>query len=371
MKNKKLIIVAVFCGYIFFFFISYFVTEPKEFSNLENRKLSKLPEFNKESVISASYMKDLESYMNDQIASKDAFVRHSVSIKYAWGNSLINGVYYFPDGRYIQDFKLNRDQLEKNIGLINDFVEKNPQKYIYFLLVPNASYVYQEEYECPASDSQSLAISLIKDQLSSEVKFIDISDELRKDKSDMLYFKTDHHWSQAGAYIGYKAICDEMGVKANDSSHYEIKTYPDFYGSLYSKVPVYMAKGDDFSLYLNKDNVYNVEIPENNSSFNDVYNYDNLSKKDMYTTYLDGNHAMVHITSEAENKEKILVVKDSYAHALIPFLVDTYGDIYMLDLRYFHNESVTEFMEKNEIKKLIFIYNIDFINSDDNFGWLY
>ena len=80
---------------------------------------------------------------------------------------------------------------------------------------------------------------------------------------------------------------------------------------------------------------------------------------------------MEHITSKADNDEKMLIIKDSYAHALVPFLADNYSDIYMADLRYFHTESLSKFMKDNNITKVIFIYNIDFIDTDDNFVWLY
>ena len=96
---------------------------------------------------------------------------------------------------------------------------------------------------------------------------------------------------------------------------------------------------------------------------------DNLEIKDKYTTYLDGNHPFIKITSNSSNKEKLLVIKDSYAHSLLPLLADNYSEIYVVDLRYYH-QSVSELAKSLNISKVLFINNLEFLSTDDNFLWL-
>nr|WP_307905810.1 hypothetical protein [Clostridium botulinum] len=50
-------------------------------------------------------------------------------------------------------------------------------------------------------------------------------------------------------------------------------------------------------------------------------------------------------------------MKDSYAHSLVPFLTNHYDEIYMVDLRYF-NDNVYEYIKKNDIKDILFLYNV-------------
>ena len=116
--------------------------------------------------------------------------------------------------------------------------------------------------------------------------------------------------------------------------------------------------------------------------------------------YLDGNHAIIRVknnsyddTNKDNNKDddsesnsiaeidseasdnitsanRVIVVKDSYAHSLLPLLADNYEEIIVVDLRYYHEKTVSELAHEEGISDIIFINNVDFINSDDNFLWL-
>ena len=372
MRKRNIIITITFCLYILIFSFGVFLKKDRKFSDLENRNLTQKPSLSLKKVTSGEYTKEVEDYLSDQIIFKDSLVKLSTSVKYSLGYRLINGVYFENGGRYITDFRYDEAKLSKNVGYINDFVKKNMDKSFYFLMIPNASFYYQMDVDKLPSDPESLAIDYIKDNLNKNVKLIDMSVTLGEHKDEYIFNKTDHHWTQDGAYLGYEELVKALGEEPVSRESYEKTEMKDsFLGSSYSKAPIYTAPKDDFILYDNKENTYDVDITEEGISFSDVYNYKNLYKKDMYSTYLHGNHSMEHITSHALNDEKILIVKDSYAHALVPFLADNYSDIYMADLRYFHTESLSTFMEKNDITKVIFIYNIDFIDTDDNFVWLY
>ncbi|MBQ1328559.1 MAG: hypothetical protein IIY49_11045 [Eubacterium sp.] len=372
MRKRSIIITISFCLYILIFSLGVFLKKDRKFSDLENRNLTLKPSITFEKVKTGEYTEEIEAYLSDQIIFKDDLVRLSTSVKHFMGYSLMNGVYVERDGSYLTDFRYDEDKLSKNIGYINDFVDKNKDRSFYFLMIPNASYYYSKKREMLPSDEESLAISYIKDNLNKRVELIDISPALGEHRDEYIFYRTDHHWTQDGAYLGYEELIKALGETPVSKEEYDrTEMKKAFLGSSYSKAPVYTAAKDDFILYDNKNNTYNVDITEESISFSDVYNYKNLYKKDMYTTYLDGNHAMEHITSKADNDEKMLIIKDSYAHALVPFLADNYSDIYMADLRYFHTESLSKFMKDNNITKVIFIYNIDFIDTDDNFVWLY
>ena len=44
----------------------------------------------------------------------------------------------------------------------------------------------------------------------------------------------------------------------------------------------------------------------------------------------------------------------------------------MIDMRYYHimDKTVSEYVKDNGITKVIFLYNMDFVNTDNNFIWL-
>ena len=98
-----------------------------------------------------------------------------------------------------------------------------------------------------------------------------------------------------------------------------------------------------------------------------------LDKKDKYASFLGGNFSRVNIKSEESAvDEKVLILKDSYANAMLPYLANQYSDLTVVDMRYYHFEeqTVSELVKNEGIDRVILIYNMDFINSDDNFIWL-
>ena len=67
--------------------------------------------------------------------------------------------------------------------------------------------------------------------------------------------------------------------------------------------------------------------------------------------------------------KKLLVFKDSYANSMMPFLIDAYEEIDMIDLRYFDYMSnrIDTLGKDNGYDNVLFLYNVSFLNSDKNF----
>jgi hypothetical protein len=60
---------------------------------------------------------------------------------------------------------------------------------------------------------------------------------------------------------------------------------------------------------------------------------------------------------------KLLVVKDSYANCLIPFLAQHYGAVYVVDLRYY-GLPVSSLMAREGITECLIVYNLINLNTD-------
>ena len=97
-----------------------------------------------------------------------------------------------------------------------------------------------------------------------------------------------------------------------------------------------------------------------------------LDTKDKYGVYFGGNFAQIEIlmdqTSNDKNKtnKKLLIIKDSFANSIVPFLMPEYSEIIMLDLRYF-NESISELMKKYQPDETLVLYEISNFAQDMNF----
>lgn len=372
MKNR--IISIMFILYIAVFAIGGIIYRDRAFSQMENRELATLPKPSAKSILSGDFSDEFETYMSDQIIFKDSLVKIKVAFNKVEGQSLINKTFFAKDNMLIRQYDKPDDQLYTNLEYMNEFAYNNPDFNITWLIAPNACYIYADMLprygECY---NQGKVLDYIKDNISPDIRLADCSRELMEEKQDYIYYKTDHHWTMKGAYIGYKELCKALDIPATPLSDYDISMGSnEFLGTLYSNAPVFNQEPDEIWLYNNKRGKYNVEYLDTGVISDSLYNMDNLEKKDKYTVYLDGNHSILRITgnSVTSDKGKLLVVKDSYAHSLLPLLADNYSEIIVVDLRYYHN-SISSLARENGIENIVFINNVDFISTDNNFLWLY
>lgn len=368
MRNK--VSAIIFIIFILFFACGFWILPDREFSDMENRNLTTLPKFTFKSFLDGEFTASFEEYMSDQMILKDALVSFKVDMVKTIGQKLVGGVFFGEDGYLIQQYSMPDEQLQKNLAEIKTFADSAPVP-VTLLMVPNASEIYPEKLP-PLTEcySQSTVIAWMIEELGDSLQFVDATDILLAHKEEGLFFKTDHHWNMKGAYYGYQQLCQALGVKEKALSDYEETLGSTaFYGSLYSKAPSAFQIPDTLTMYENPMGSYQVNYVQEGVTSEDLYARENLEIKDKYTVFLDGNHPYITIDSNAGIDEHVLVLKDSYAHDMLPFLADTYAHLYVLDLRYFHND-LSQFMEENEIDRVVMIHNVDFISTDVNFMWL-
>lgn len=369
LRNKMLSV--MFAAYILIFAIGSAIARDRSFSDMENRNLEQFPAFNAKTVLDGSFSERFEKYMSDQIIGKDLLVQLKVAENRLLNQSLINGVYFCEDDMLISDYVNPYKQLTKNLGYVNEFAENHPELACTWLLVPNACCIYEDKLPPYAGCyNQREVMAYIVGNTNENILAADCTQALKDLREEYIFYRTDHHWTMNGAYIGYTVLCGALGAEPVEKDRYEISVGSDkFLGTQYSKAPMFGQRADTLLLYHNPEGIYTVEYVEDRITTDSLYNYDALAVKDKYAVYLDGNHPLIKITSNASNQEKLLVVKDSYAHSLLPFLADSFGEIYVADLRYYH-QSISELAREEGITRVVFINNLEFLSTDDSFLWL-
>lgn len=372
-KASDIVMFSVFILFIFGFSIAALITSDREFSEMENRNLAQKPEFSFKNLKEGKFTGDLESYISDQMFLKDALVSLKTDCDRAALKTGLNGIYFANDGYLIQQYTQDMDQIKENIGYINDWAE-NTNCPVDFLLIPNAVSVLNEKLPASAvNDDQLGSMAAIAQLLSPKINLYTPFQQLKalSDSGIQAFYRTDHHWTSEGAKAVYDWYMQTSG-QAVPIVDYNIETIEDFYGTLYSKAPSAFIKPDKMHLYSNPNGKYTIERISEGTASDTLYDRSFLGKKDKYSAFMGGNFAQVKIGTNAQSKEKVLVLKDSYANAFMPFLCDSYSEITMIDLRYYHfaENTVSELIEKNGIDRVILLYNMDFINSDQNFIWL-
>ncbi len=90
-----------------------------------------------------------------------------------------------------------------------------------------------------------------------------------------------------------------------------------------------------------------------------------MEAKDKYSLFLDNLHPLIEITNEtAVSDRELVLVKDSYANSMVPFLVHHYKKIYVFDTRYY-KQGVSEFIrEHKNVSDVLVLYNMNTLDGD-------
>ena len=369
MRKSNILFSIAFLGIIFgFFFVDIFTPDLK-FSYSENRTLQQKPELSWNTIKDGSFMEDMEVYVNDQIKFRDEFVKISTYFKLALGQNEINDV-YICDDYLIEKFTdnlIDDKLLNQNIGFVNTFLSNHSNAYIG--IVPTATEILGNKLSKYTTNVNQLELI---NKIYGSNQSIDIYSELLKHNQEDIYYRTDHHWTSLGAYYGYVSICKELGITPMELSEFDISIIDDkFSGTIQSKVNL------DFGydvLYKYTPNSFSptytrvVDEMYQNSS-DSLYDESKLSSKEKYAVYIGGNSSIVRIITEngKEDRGRLLLVKDSYSHSLVPFLTNHYSEIVLLDLRYFM--AGTEFFlnsEKEDFDNIILLFNLKNFIDDRN-----
>ena len=64
-----------------------------------------------------------------------------------------------------------------------------------------------------------------------------------------------------------------------------------------------------------------------------LYETDALEGADPYSVFTGGNQGVIEISGGRENKKTLLLIKDSFANCMVPFLAEDYEKLIVVDLR--------------------------------------
>ena len=373
-KIYKYLPAIVFVGFISVMMILFIVLPKNQYSPSEKRMLEQAPEFTGEKLLSGEFGEKFEKFLSDQTAGRNMWVGLAAYYQLSIGNNGANGVYKCSDGYLINDPE-NMSGLMRNIGFIEEFAE-HVDVPVSVLIAPSTGYICSDKLPAvhkPYHDDEYF--TKIGEALNT-ASFVDVRDLFKQEYADgnQIYYKTDHHWTACGAYTAYRALAGELGYTANEKSAYEITAYPGFYGTTYSTSGFWMNQPDEIEVWDNKanDGKLSVAITDNGETKEqgDMFWYSHLQEDDKYPVYLDGNHPYTVIkNSAASSDEKLLIVKDSFAHSLTPFLADHYAEIIMVDMRYYANP-LPELIESEDIDRVLFVYSIDNLATDDKIAFI-
>ncbi len=207
---------------------------------------------------------------------------------------------------------------------------------VYSMVVPTSGEYYLPDSYNQYSASHQKSIDSIDSQLVGVIS-VPASKIMWEHIDENIYLRTDHHWQPLGAYYAAKCFAETAGVPFADLSTMETIQVEGYMGTMYGftenanllsdpEVFTYYKPSNDFSTYY-YDRAYNYDY---NLPF-----FIPMPTNSSYSIFMAGDDKIVRIKTDAGTGRKLVIFKDSYGNAEVPFYFGSFDEIYVCDMRYF------------------------------------
>lgn len=369
MKKSTLYsVLIIFLSIIIIFFsVCYLILPQKSFSDNENRVLQVMPNFSAEKLWNGEFSRQLHSYLTDQIALREKMIEIKAICNLVLGRRENNGVILAKDSYLIERYcytEKNYEFLQSNLNKIERLTDKlnGYGTNIISVLIPRKEDVLVSKLPSIHSNERC---ERIWELVSSSHLLLLESFKNSQDLNVDIYYKTDHHWTNDGAYCAYVFLSEHLGFSPLSIEDFNLMTISnEFYGTSYSKSGFFFTKPDAIICpELNADR-YKTIIMDTGKSLDGIWDFDYLSTKDKYSVFLSGNNAHVKITDMQDTtKDTLLLIKDSFSHSLVPYLLMHYN-LELIDPRYYSG-SIEKYITENNINNVLFLLWIDTLSSSN------
>ncbi len=390
MKKNKMncITVCVFVGLLIVFSIGFWVLPDRSFSAEENRSLRTFPRFTWERLFDGSFSSEINEYFADQFPARDGLV----GLKGVSENLLLkgenNGILLgknqqlgrrlfdvcCADGRVIADSDgFDAENIRKaGEGLTR--VSERLDVPLTVLLTGRTIDVAASAFAYPREGSDAL-LEAVRASIGDGVDYVETVPEmrLRYDAGEAVYYRTDHHWTALGAYYAYAELMRSFGMESEiipmEAFSRQILS-EEFYGTLWSAGGMKQVDPDSLEIWLlgNEDTF---TVTADGRELDGFYSYSYLDKKDKYSVLLDGTHDVVTVTGEGTERQTLLLLKDSFANALAPFLAQHF-DLVLLNLSSVRNDytDLSAFVKTYGADRALIVYTLENVITADKLGRL-
>ncbi|HIW56562.1 MAG TPA: hypothetical protein H9685_00070 [Firmicutes bacterium] len=364
---RNCILIVIFALYLAAAFVFVVVLPKDEASGQkENRTLASFPEFSFQRLFDGEFTSEFETYLSDNVGYRSVFtdiasVYNSNKGISSFGKivetqgdlgtgSTTDSRLVVTEDKVMEVYDLNEEAREKYIEMVNFYAEKLPQEInLYAMLMPT-QIDFLPMYNT-VGDSERESINYFYENFSDRVHSIDVYDTLKEhyDNGEYVYFRTDHHWTTLGAYYAYNKMSGEMGIPSLDINNFEQCESDDFLGYLYNQAQEPRLANHKDIIYYYKN--YMNDIPFSCVTYSYVpgerFDYSgkifNPELGATYNLFMGGDQPFIDISTAAGTNKTLLMIKDSYSNALIPWLACGYSKILVIDARTF-DQKITDIL---------------------------
>ena len=206
--------------------------------------------------------------------------------------------------------------------------------------------------------------------MNSSVKTVSVFDALKSHANEYLYFRTDHHWTQLGAYYAYVEFCKVRGFEPWPWTSLTSRSTRAIWeaSTRTPRAAPWPANPDTVEAYFPQaDTTLNATqddgtVLENWPLIADGDTYGETMK---YLIFAAGDQPYEEITNnDMTEGPSCIVVKESFGNCFIPFLVNHYKNVYVVDYRHYEAGTVTQLAQEKGVDDVLLLSNISMTRNE-------
>ena len=275
------------------------------------------------------------------------------------------GNIYVTNNAGYEIYYFNQEGTTAYASMINTVRKLLPEDVtLYDMMVPNSFGVElpADVQEALGSSNMRLGFQYTESMIDPSVHMVNVFDTLVDHKDEYIYFHTDHHWTQLGAYYAYRKFCEAKGYAPHELTDFKTEQAPGFYGTFYfatnraqalkdhpDTIEAWIPNGQNDMQYVDKDGQQ-----LNGHVINDATV---MNAGNKYNCFILGDNPFTEIHNpEITDGSAIVLVKESYGNCFVPWLVDHYQDVYVVDYRYY-KDNLLDFIKEHNVRDVLFLNN--------------
>lgn len=380
LKLQQLVMVAVFVCIIFTFFllICFVPKHEGELSPNERRLLASAPDASISNIMKSGFSKEVDTWLEDHFPGRTFFVSlYSYLNRYTGRNVTEDIIKGSGDRLFTSPIDVNEDILSSNGNRIKLFAQSNALD-THLVIIPCSAYVLEGDLpKLHREYNDDRIIEEFSNAVGESSKSIPVAEIFSYSmNAEALYYRTDHHITMAGSYLLYRNISQNLDITPIEAEEFLSTSY-EFYGTSYGSSGLTLTKPDKLEVWTlpGDENISVTTIDgTNRTEHMGMIDESCLGEDvvDRYACYLYSNHGLTIIENQAAPEGTLLVLKDSYGNAIVPFLAHHYRQIIMIDVRYYSSALPlpSELVAEYNITDFVVIYGTDSVQTSNDLGWL-
>ncbi len=245
-----------------------------------------------------------------------------------------NGVYMVGDEAAMELLYYPENNCTSYAEVINSLAEALPSVKVYNVAIPSMTEFYGPD---ELYTDQISGIRTIYENLDESVMPVNVIKEMWPHADEHLYFATDHHWTQRGAYYAYRAFIKAKGEEIADLSEFPQKNVEGFIGSWSNNLKGTAGEGRLSGETLER---FMPIVDYEGSVYLDMYLTNRWRDSEVielddekYTTFIGGDMPIIKYTTSVKNGEKAVIIKESFGNAFATWAINNYEEVYIIDPR--------------------------------------